>query len=74
MLRAMLSSWDKKGERYSFVNVPVHLQKDLISVLPPGTNIRHRADINSAESEEARVEEAAGLLTASGKDATLLDV
>lgn len=82
MLKAMLSTWDAKGEKYSFVNVAAHLEKDLLSVLPADINIRLycQADTNSAESEEARLvgeETSAGLFvpSTSGKDATtLLDV
>ena len=39
MLKAMLALWDKKGERYSFVNVSQRVQLILRSVLPSSTVI-----------------------------------
>lgn len=66
MLRALLLTWDKKGERYSFVNVSTDLEKEMLSVLPSGTNIqRSRTDADSGESEEARLEEATALIATS---------
>jgi arabinogalactan endo-1,4-beta-galactosidase len=69
MLKAMLAAWDKKGERYSFANVSVNLEKDMLSVLPAGINIlRVRTDTDSADSDE-NVEEAGALLAvACGKE------
>lgn len=63
MLNAMLLAWDKKGERYSFVNVSLELEKTMLAVLPAGINIlRFRADKEFGDSEEARLEEATALL------------
>lgn len=63
MLNAMLLAWDKKGERYSFVNVSLELEKTMVAVLPSGINIfRFRADKELGDSEEARLDEATALL------------
>lgn len=69
MLKAMLSSWEKGGEKYSFVNVSVNLEKNMLSVLPAGINILHApTDTDTGDSED--MEEAGALLAVSitGKD------
>jgi hypothetical protein len=68
MLKAMLSVWDKKGERYSFANVSPDLERNMLAVLPAGINIL-RVRTDSADSDE-NVEEAGALLAVStcGKD------
>jgi hypothetical protein len=70
MLKAMLSVWDKKGERYSFANVSPDLERNMLAVLPAGINIlRVRTDTDSADSDE-NAEEAGAMLAVStcGKD------
>lgn len=75
MLKAMLSSWDKSGERYSFVNVSTDVEKGMLSILPEGISVLRSgaaADADPGESgEEARQGEAAALLyvTTVSKDA-----
>ena len=70
MLKAMLTVWDKKGERYSFANVSLNLEKDMLSVLPSGINIlRVRTDTDSADSDENAEEAGALLAVGCGKDA-----
>jgi hypothetical protein len=68
MLKAMLSVWDKKGERYSFANVSPDLERNMLAVLPAGINIL-RVRTDSADSDE-NAEEAGALLAVStcGKD------
>jgi sodium-independent sulfate anion transporter 11 len=39
MLKSMLSSWSKKGEKYRFINVNSNLKKALLSVLPTNVSI-----------------------------------
>jgi arabinogalactan endo-1,4-beta-galactosidase len=70
MLKAMLAVWDKKGERYSFANVSLNLERDMLSVLPSGINIlRVRTDTDSADSDENAVEAGALLAVGCGNDA-----
>ncbi|XP_046455001.1 sodium-independent sulfate anion transporter-like isoform X2 [Daphnia pulex] len=65
MLKAMLSVWDKKGERYSFANVSQDLERNMLAVLPAGINIlRVRTETDSADSDE-NAEEAGALLAVS---------
>lgn len=39
MVKSMLSTWDKKGEKYSFINASHRVQRALQSVLPASTII-----------------------------------
>ncbi len=39
MLKSMLTSWDKKEEKYRFINVNSNLKKSLLSVLPNNVSI-----------------------------------
>lgn len=71
MLKALLSTWEKKGERYAFANVSLNLEKEMLSVLPSGIHIiRSRSDMDLGENEEARLVDSVGLigLTADEKD------
>lgn len=63
MLKAMLSIWEKSGERYSFVNVGTNLETNMLSVLPAGINIlRAPTDTDTGDSEDVEAE--AGALLA----------
>lgn len=50
MLKAMLSVWDKKGEKYSFANVDVRVKQSLLSVLPSGVTMAS-SNISSVDTK-----------------------
>lgn len=63
MLKELLSTWDKKGERYAFANVSLDLEKKMLAVLPTKINIiRYHSDSNAGEIEEAHLGEGAALI------------